>query len=529
MLTLYRENTLVMRLTLGERPLEVGRAAGCDVVIDDPELAERHWLLMRQHGTVVAYDISACGRSSGAQHVALGARLAIGRHHALIRQDERAQRDDKDATPEQPASAGKRGRAGEHDTEALVATDVPASWLGIVVGRGPSARALRVGEGPLHVGRASGNDLELTDRAVSARHLRLEPCGRGLLLRDLGSINGTLVNGVRVETAFVQAGAHIRLGRTDLHVVERDARDASGTQTLVARSAVMLSALADAEKAARLEWPALVLGESGTGKEAVARMLHDRGPRRGKPYVTINAGGVPGELIESELFGHERGAFTGAHGMRRGVFEQADGGTLFLDEIGELPLSLQARLLRVLESGEVRRVGAESARNVDVRLVCATHRDLRALAAVGEFRADLYFRIARLVIELPPLRARLDDVGPIAEHVLAGLASSVGPRALSDDALSRLRGHSWPGNVRELRNVVSAAAVASCGHRIERVDVEQALAKLSSCPAGRALSLETLEEALHNHAGNVSAAARALGVARSTLRDRLRERARREA
>jgi DNA-binding NtrC family response regulator len=283
----------------------------------------------------------------------------------------------------------------------------------------------------------------------------------------------------------------------------------------------MLSAIAQAEQAARLDWPALVLGESGTGKEGIARLLHEHGPRRAQPYVTLNSGGVPGELIESELFGHERGAFTGANGMRRGVFEQADGGTLFLDEIGELPLPLQARLLRVLESGEVRRVGAESARRVNVRLVCATHRDLRALAANGQFRADLYFRIARSVIELPPLRARLDDVAPIAAYVLAGLVPVLGDKALSSAAIERLRGYSWPGNVRELRNVVSAAAASIIGVSIERSDIELALARLGAREV--ALSQETIADAIVQHSGNISAAARALGVPRTTLRDRLRK------
>ncbi len=509
-MSLYREQTLVLRLPLGERPLELGSAPGCDLTLDDPELAERQWLLMRQHGTVVLYDVSARARSRRGQHVPFGERLALGRHYALVREANGDAR-------EHPQIRG-----ASRDTESLHVARTPARWLGIVVGRGSDARALRVGDSPLHIGRAQQSELVLSDRAVSERHCRLEPCGQGLLVRDLGSCNGTVVNGVRVETAFVQRGAHIRIGRSDLYVVERESDVSFDPRALVARSAVMLSTLAEVERAAPLDWPALVLGESGTGKEAIARMLHDRSARKGHAYVTINAGGVPAELVESELFGHERGAFTGAHGVRRGVFEQADGGTLFLDEIGELPLTMQARLLRVLECGEVRRVGAESARSVNVRLVCATHRDLRSLAATGAFRADLYFRIARSVIELPPLRARREDIGPIAEHVLGGLASMLGSKTLSRAALERLGGYSWPGNVRELRNVVSAAAASGGGPTIERDDIERALSQLSARPTD-ALNESAVQDAIAQHGGNISAAARALGVPRSTLRDRARK------
>jgi transcriptional regulator with AAA-type ATPase domain len=513
MLVLYREETVVMRLPLGERPLEVGSAPGCDVTLDDPELAERHWLVMRQRGTVVAYDVSSRARRVRSQHVALGERFAVGRHYALVREDERPR--------SRAFERCKYGGALDRDTEALADRDVSrdGTKLYVVVGEGPSARALRVGDEPLHIGRGAGNDLELADRAVSARHCRIEPCGEGLLLRDLGSANGTLVNGVRIASALVRGGAHVRVGRTDLHLVRRDA-PRHGEEVLIATTPAMLSAIAQAEQAARLDWPALVLGESGTGKEGIARLLHEGGPRRARPYVALNSGGVPGELIESELFGHERGAFTGASGTRRGVFEQADGGTLFLDEIGELPLALQARLLRVLESGEVRRVGAESARRVSVRLVCATHRDLRAMAATGTFRADLYFRIARSVIELPPLRARLDDVAPIAAHVLGGLVPIVGEKVLSCEAIDRLRGYSWPGNVRELRNVVSAAAASTTGLSIERADIELALSRLGARDVE--LSQQTVDDAVAQHGGNISAAARALGVPRTTLRDRVR-------
>ena len=230
---------------------------------------------------------------------------------------------------------------------------------------------------------------------------------------------------------------------------------------------------------------------------------------------------MPRDLIESELFGHERGAFTGASQSRRGVFEQADGGTLFLDEIGELPLALQARLLRVLENGEVRRVGAETARKVDVRVVCATHRDLRAMVAEGGFRQDLYFRLARVVLEVPPLRARGEDVTLLANHFLRELAPVIGPKQLSEQAFARLRAHAWPGNVRELRNVLSAAAFASAAPRIERAELERALERLGAAGA-RGPSGDGLREAIEQHGGNISAAARALGLSRTTLRDRLK-------
>ena len=503
-LRLYRGDQLLREVLLGERPLEVGSALGCDLSVDDPEVNARHWLAMQAHGTVVAYDVSGA-RGSEAQHLPIGERVALGRHHSLER-----------AYGVQPPLV----RSG--DTVALGASEAPRDVLELVVGRGSTARRVQLRDRPIHVGRDPGNELVLDDLAVSARHCRIEPLRGAALVRDLGSSNGTFVNGVRVERGSIGAGAALRVGRSELHVFARDALGRLAGTRMVAESPRMLAVLAEAQRVAALPWPALIHGESGSGKEGIARLLHEHGPRRARPLVTLNAGGVPAELIESELFGHERGAFTGANAARRGVFEQADGGTLFLDEIGELPLALQSRLLRVLDSGELRRVGAESPRAVDVRLVCATHRDLRARVADGSFREDLYYRIARVVLEVPPLRARPEDVRAIASCVLAELEPELGARVLSADALARLAAHPWPGNVRELRNVLSSAALAASRGGIEAADVERALLQLGALSAAARISDESVRLAVDRHAGNLAAAARTLGLARSTLRDRMK-------
>jgi predicted ATP-dependent protease len=351
-LKVFRGDQLLAQVVLAERPLELGSGRGCDLVIDDPEVAERHWLAMRRLGTVVAYDVST-GRSARPRHLPLDSRVPLGRDHSLLRES---------GAPALPRLHG--------DTENLASGRARGATLTLVVGRGVDARKLRVCDRPVHVGRAPENDLILPDRAASSRHCRLEPSGDGLLLRDLGSSNGTFVNGVRVDRALLASGASIRVGRTEICVVERDTEGRIRGTGLIAESASMLAVLAEAERAAQLPWAALIVGESGSGKEGIAELLHVRGPRKARPFVALNAGGVPAELVESELFGHERGAFTGASGVRRGVFEQAEGGTLFLDEIGELPLALQARLLRVLETGEVRRVGV-SPRGVWTSAWCA--------------------------------------------------------------------------------------------------------------------------------------------------------------
>ena len=241
-----------------------------------------------------------------------------------------------------------------------------------------------------------------------------------------------------------------------------------GEDGIVGRSAAVRETLAVARKAARHPTTVLVTGESGTGKELVARLVHRHSPRADAPFVAVNCGAIPEALLESELFGHARGAFTGATAERRGLFEEADGGTLFLDEIGELPVALQVKLLRALQEGEVRRVGDNASRGVDVRVVAATSRDLESETAAGRFRADLYYRINVVRLHLPPLRERREDVPDLVRHFVAICARRFGAtvQGVSPAAMRLLMEHDWPGNVRELENVIERALVLAEGPEI---------------------------------------------------------------
>jgi len=336
----------------------------------------------------------------------------------------------------------------------------------------------------------------------------------------------------------------------------------SALRTIVGQAPALCRVLEQTVRVARTRLPVLVTGESGTGKELLARALHDMSPVAAGPYVAVNCGALTRELAESELFGHERGAFTGAGARKIGWFEEASGGTLVLDEIGELPLDLQPKLLRVLETGRLRRVGGQGEIAVNVRVVALTLRDLRRDAGRGLFRLDLYHRLAGCELRLPALRERRSDIAPLTEHFLAELASEFGPRILDSEAMARLMGHDWPGNVRELRNTLRRAA-ALCDSAIDSsaLDLGEPAAFPSSCEvrlASRAadapdvipqmgalpnssstaaqgdllaLGGKTFEEmqtaifrwALHRNRGSRRRAAMALGISRSTFCDRVRK------
>jgi DNA-binding NtrC family response regulator len=334
---------------------------------------------------------------------------------------------------------------------------------------------------------------------------------------------------VELKALLKKVADNLELRRKYLALQHRLQKFEGKTQ-LIGESGVMDRVRTMISKVAPTNSSVLIHGETGTGKELVARSLHEQSHRAKQPFVAINCGALPETLIESELFGHRRGAFTGADENRVGLFEVANGGTIFLDEIGELPKSMQAKLLRVLESGEIRRVGDNEPFTVDVRVVCATHRDLLQMVEDGEFREDLMFRINTFEIEVPAMRARISDIPVLASHLLSRFRPGVKPgdRMFTEEALHVLCNHVWPGNVRELANVIEHAAILCDGLPIDEEHLPQRFAKRQLRATLRPMSLRELEmqaihESIERHEGNKQAAAAELGISLKTLYNRLNQ------
>jgi two-component system response regulator AtoC len=326
-----------------------------------------------------------------------------------------------------------------------------------------------------------------------------------------------------------------RLRRAN-QILQRDVQRAVGDRPIVAASPAMIQVLEIVERAAEFKATVLLQGESGSGKEVIARAIHSQSPRRDEAFVAINCAAIPEALLESELFGHAKGAFTGADRSRRGLFSEADGGTLFLDEIGELPIALQAKLLRVLQEEEVRAVGESKPRRVDVRVLAATARDLETEVAAGRFREDLFYRLDVVRVKVPPLRERREDIPLLVDHFLRRAPETLGKgmRAIDDDALERLVDYAWPGNVRELENVLERAVILCRGDRLSLADLPPNLTAapaerrsssrdLSLRRARRAVEARLISEALEATGGNRTHAARLLGISHRALLYKLKE------
>jgi DNA-binding NtrC family response regulator len=434
-------------------------------------------------------------------------------------------------------------------TEAFVGPSTPP--LGaprLIAVSGPGAgRSLAMTRTTATAGRHPTNDLVLNDVRVSGVHLELRRADDRIRVRDAGSTNGTWLGAHRVTEIELAMGGEIRVGDTLLRL-DLDDGAALAQQSpigafgeLVGDAPSMREVFATLERVAPKNLTVLVQGETGTGKEGAARAIHARSARAAAPFVVIDATALPETLAESLLFGHEKGAFTGATERRVGLFEAADGGTVFLDEIGELPQGLQTKFLRVLERHEIVRVGSHTPIKVDVRVIAATHRDLRHEIERGRFREDLYFRVAQVRVFLPPLRERIDDLPAICTKLLTEIAPTRS-LTLDPEALTSLAAQPWPGNVRELRNVLARASALAQGDLIKPADVagegfgfrgtrgERTALDLSGkfAPAKEA-AIERFESAylsalMKRCNGNLSLASREADLARHHLRDLLKKR-----
>jgi DNA-binding NtrC family response regulator len=413
-------------------------------------------------------------------------------------------------------------------------------------------RSREVKQPVLRVGAQAGNDVVLADEAVSRIHFEIAIEAAGFRLRDLGSTNGTFVDGNRVLDVYLKSGARIRAGRSHLTFEVLDSEtslpldSAESFGPLVGRSPPMRELFATLRRVAAASTTVLVEGESGTGKEVIAEAIHTASARAEQPFVVFDCSAVPSNLIESELFGHEKGAFTNAESKRVGRFEEADGGTLFLDEIGELPVELQPKLLRVVESREYRPLGSDRVRRADLRIIAATNRDLATEVNRGAFRHDLYYRIAVVRIAVPPLRARIEDLPLLVAHFLRracidrpALADEIFA-SITDETWRRLESLPWRGNVRELRNAVERAV--ALGGDIVSADIGAGLGREAAEVMHRAgetptsgmlfqdakrdvlakFEREYFAELWSQCSGNISEIARRSGMERAHVRGYLR-------
>jgi len=446
----------------------------------------------------------------------------------------------------------------------------PCAKLSVTISNGMTVE-VRLGQKEVKIGRGREADLQLPDPSVSRLHAKVFRVGRQYFLADLRSRNGTHADGRRITQLSLEDGRMFQVGPFRIHfhlpasgypageeptappgtasftfgstdaVPVRVAKrtEASGVVVeapfgLIGGSAHARKLVATIRRIAASDVPVLIEGETGSGKELVARGIHDASVRRERPFIVVNCGAISPDLIESELFGHEKGAFTGATAQRKGAFELANNGTIFLDEIGELPIALQPKLLRSLEQKEVKRVGGNDLFLADVRILAATNRNLREEIPRKTFREDLYFRIGAITVTIPPLRDRREDVVPIARHFLsqAGIPASGTIPTLSPAALDALVSHDWPGNVREVRNAIQRAVVmAESGELIGHDFSFLRQAATQEAETDKPSGLSRWEQAertnilgeLARQMGNKTKAARELGIAKSTLFEKLKK------
>jgi DNA-binding NtrC family response regulator len=526
-----RANVDCFKFPLKSSTTKIGRSEVCDIVLPEPEVSREHAAVFQVQGQYVLKKLGKAPVELQGEEVALqplkgGERIQIGPWTAKFVVEPDIDQEEPTMTDEKPGKTQVvLGPASGHVvTQNLMLQYQPA---------GGKERHVSLDAEVFTIGAADKNDLVLNDPTVSSRHLKLVRQAEKIRLFDLGSTNGTFVNGVKVREAEIEPGFSVKVGETTLYLLQKVQMEKPKPIStdrffgMIGASAAMQSLYGLVQKVAPIEATALILGESGTGKELVAHAIHRLSSRAKGPFIAINCGAISPELMESELFGHEKGAFTGAHRQHDGAVGQAAGGTLFLDEIGELSLELQPKLLRLLENQSYRRVGGTEELRADCRVVAATHQDLGRAVQEKRFREDLFFRLFVLPLVLQPLRNRKEDIPLLAEAFLKEFGLQGAAKRLDEAALRKLQAHAFPGNVRELKNALLRGFILAEGETVfeEQLSFSESLRDPSqeSFVAGQVLEkLEEMEKkmvlkALQLHRWNKTKAAEALGVAKSTL------------
>ena len=523
-LLFFRGDEKLIEYRLSGGRVSIGRADSCDVALPGDAISRTHCFVTQRDGVFEVIDrsrhgITVDGRNIKRAQLGDGSEIGIGGYRVLLRTGGAIAEPTEEAIPD-------RGYELVMDAgnDALV---VEHAYL--VVDAGPDEGSRKVlKKSRMSLGRKA-SDVRLIDASITEEHCFLR-VSRGRVMVEPGK-GAAYVDGERVRTITpLYADETLRVGNTVMRVergLDEEVPFAKTFGAMVGECKMMLSVFGVLRRMAAHHYPVLITGESGTGKELAARGIHEHSMRAPSSFVAVICGAIATGLFESELFGHEKGAFTDATGRKDGAFHAADGGTLFLDEVGELPEDSQAKLLRALESGEVRRVGSAQVEYPDVRVLAATNRDLAAEVREGRFREDLFFRLNVLSVELPSLKERPSDLSLLCTV----LCQDLHPEAhVTEAALSTLKAHRWPGNVRELRNVLTRAYVMG-GPRIDKKSLQFHVIDTNPMAAVELPGRGTLKDAeksyiqavLDKHDGNRSAAARELGLARSTLHYKMKK------
>lgn len=520
-LILTREGKELISQPIGPEAVTIGRAPENTLQLVDPAISRSHCRIEQTGGSIVIADESRNGTFINGSAVS-SAELTDGDQIALGPWTIRVQRDEPKADitvidHHQPT----RILSFDDESKTLIEDTLTLT----VASPNSKRKDVRFSQQEIAFGTHPQSDVVIDDDYVSRQHCKLVLKDDATVLVDLGSTNGTFVDGVRIDKISLNGNGAFKIGKTTVEfgraALQEHITPSSETRMgeMLGTSRSMREVFSLIERAAPADVTVCIVGESGTGKDLAAKELHQQSVRRDKPFIVLNCGALPPTMIESMLFGHERGAFTGAVEQHPGVFEQADGGTLFLDEIGEMDIGLQTRLLRVLEDKTVRRLGGKEEISVDVRLIVATHRDLKQLIDEELFREDLFYRLYVVPLHLPPLRDRRNDIPQLAEHFVKTHAPKGRNIHLTESAMEKLVAHDWRGNVRELKNTLARTIIMAPGDVIKADDV-MFISTPYSTPRKESLSgqeRDAIVTALKKARGNKTKAAQHLKIARSTI------------